>query len=156
MTRDKGRCQMKRLVSSVVLFLFLIGLSACAANQELIVDINKRQIEEAWEVAYERGLAMNYVPQQLDVKRWVVHFYHTDLYPLPVNYHIRMEIVTQEKYDNGEVDQEKFKGMNFPVLYFEGRDEDINEDDVQVLADINKIASFALRCCGVKSKIGGE
>ncbi len=131
---------MKKRLFCLLLLLAVTGLFACAAPMQLLVDVDRNRIEEAWEVAYNTAGTLGYVSGQHDVEKKIVHFYRReiDTVPLPMNLHIRIEMDTS---------------VDPPVLRMEGKDEDIAGEDEQVLDDMNKIATMVHRCCGIYEKI---
>lgn len=123
----------------LLLLAVIAGLTACAtAPQELMVVIDKDRVEEAWEKAYDEGLALGYEREFHDMENKIAEFNKKEVdQPLPMNLFIRMELEVTE---------------DSPVLWLRGKDKDIAREDDQVLDDMQKIVTKVERCCGIKDE----
>jgi hypothetical protein len=123
-----------------LLLAFAIGLSACAAPQELMVLIDRDRVEEAWENAYKEGMTLGYEREFHDRDKKIAEFNRKEVdQPLPMNLFIRMHLEETEEAC---------------VLWLTGRDKDIARDDDQVLYDMQRIVTKVERCCGEKDEAG--
>ncbi|MEE8573776.1 MAG: hypothetical protein V3T30_00040 [Thermodesulfobacteriota bacterium] len=142
---------MKKILNLFLLFLLAVGLWACATPQELLLNVDERRVEEAWDKAYKTAVALNYDPQGIRVEKMLGHFYWLDVdTTMPSKLHIRMHMVRTAADDDKDADTE---GVEYPVLRMTGRDEDIAQDDKQALMDMESIALEVQRCCGIREKI---
>ncbi len=132
------------LRSGVCYFLLLavsLVFTACAtAPQELMVVVDRDRIEEAWERAYDEGLALGYEREFHDMDNKIAEFNRKEIdQPLPMNLFIRMQLeVTEDSC----------------VLWLKGKDKDIAREDDQVLDDMQRIVTKVERCCGIKDEAG--
>ncbi len=132
------------LRSGICYFLLLavsVVFTACAtAPQELMVVVDRDRIEEAWERAYDEGLALGYDREFHDKDNKVAEFNRKDVdQPLPMNLFIRMQLEVTE---------------DACVLWLKGKDLDIAREDEQVLDDMQRIVTKVERCCGIKDEAG--
>jgi len=129
---------MKKMLACSGLLILAAALFACAVpTREVLLDIDRQRLDEAWEKAYKTAGTLGYVPGQYDIENRKIHFKRKDqeTMTLPMDLRIIMEMDLS--------DEER------PVLKMVGTDKDTARDYDQVEADMKKIADYVHRCCGV-------
>jgi hypothetical protein len=136
--RSFSRAKVRSFISVLAFFALVLGLSACAAPQELMVLIDRDRVDEAWVKAYNTGGTLGYERGFHDDENKVVEYTKIEMDgdPFPAMFFIKLELdITDEAC----------------VLWIYGMDKDIAHDDAQVLFDMQEIAKRVEACCSEKS-----
>lgn len=128
----------KKIFGYLILLVLGTGLVACGVTpREVLLDVDKLRLEEAWEKAMKTAGTLNYISSQKDIENKVIHYNReeVDMGPQPMDLHIQMEMDLTDP--------------NRPVLTMQGEDQDVARDYDQVEDDMKTIAEYVHRCCGV-------
>ena len=124
------------MMKNTALFLtLLIGLAACAAPQELIVNIYKDKANDALRAANQRGVTIGYALRRNDIDRGFSLLNFNDVSsPVSSNFNIKVTIQKEEEPYS---------------LKLTGQDDGDNRDDKTVLEHMESMALDVKECCGL-------